>query len=279
MGGLIKIAGVQEIGLVEIIFWRQAVALAVIILWAVFTGGIAMLATQRPKAHAVRSLYGLTGMACNFGAVLLLPLAEAMTISFSAPIFAVVLSVFLLSERVHIWRWGAVAMGFLGVVIITQPGGGSLPLLGALVGMGGAFMSALISIQVRDLTRTEHSLTIVFWFAVVTVICTAPLMFVYGEWHNPRDTALLIGIGLTGTAGQFLITLALRYGKVSSVTVMDYSGLIWATVLGWLLFSQLPTVTTWIGAPMVIGAGLVIAWREQVKARARVTGLHSSAGT
>jgi len=267
MGALIKIAGDHEVSLVEIIFWRQFASVVLILGWVLMTGALSSLASARPKAHAVRSVYGMAGMTLNFGALLLLPLAEAVTLSFSAPIFAVVLSVILLRERVHAWRWGAVAAGFVGVLIIAQPGGGQVPLFGAGVGLAGALMIALISIQVRDLTRTEQSLTIVFWFAAITVLCTLPLLLIFGRAQDPIDWLLLAGIGMAGTVGQVLTTMALRYGNVSSVIVMDYSGLVWATLLGFLLFSTLPSLTTWIGAPLVVGAGLIIAWREQVRSR------------
>jgi len=279
MGALIKAAGVQGANLVEIIFWRQAASVVLILAWVLATGTLSSLATKRPKAHFTRSFYGMVGMTLNFGALLLLPLAEAVTMSFSAPIFAVVLSVLLLGEKVHAWRWGAVAAGFVGVLVIAQPGGDHLPLVGAAAGLAGAFMIALISIHLRDLTRTEQSLTIVFWFGAVTVICALPLMLAMGQAHNGLEWLLLAGIGVAGTIGQILITLALRYGKVSSVIVMDYSGLVWATLLGWLIFSDLPPLTTWIGAPLVVGAGLVIAWREQIRARRKPIEPHPITGT
>lgn len=279
MGALIKVAGNFDIELIEIIFWRQVATVPVVVIWVLSAGGFTMLATRRPGAHVFRSACGLTGMALNFAALLMLPLAEATTLSFSAPIFAVILSVLLLGERVHKWRWGAVAAGFAGVVIIAQPGGGDIPLVGAALGLAGAFMIALIAIQVRDLTRTEHPMTIVFWFSVLSVVCIFPFMLIGEHPHNTAEIGLLAAIGFVGTTGQILITLALRYGNVSSVIVMDYTGLVWATILGWLLFAELPPLTTWIGAPLVIVAGLIIAWREQAKARARIIDLRSSAGT
>ncbi len=279
MAAQIKLAGADGIHLIEMIFWRQAATIPLIAAWALATGSVAQLATARPGAHVVRSLYGMAGMTLNFAALMLLPLAEAVTLSFSAPIFAVVLSVLLLREKVHAWRWGSVAVGFAGVVIITQPGGGELPLFGIALGVAGAIMIALISIHIRGLTRTENSLTIVFWFSVVTVACGLPIIPFVAQAHDTTQWLLLAGIGVSGTIGQILITLALRYGKVSSVIVMDYSGLIWATLLGWLLFATLPPVTTWIGAPLVVAAGLVIAWRERVRAHRNPVDPHPAPGT
>ena len=266
MAALIKLASDGGIHLVELVFWRQLVSLPIFLVWAVASGGLAALATTRPAAHAVRAGYGIVGMVLNFGGVILLPLAEATTLGFTAPIFAVLLSIVLLREAVGRWRWSAVLAGFAGIVIIAQPGNGAIPLTGAAVALGGAFMIALISIQIRDLSRTESPLTIVFWFAAATVAVTlVPVLFVF-EPHSPREWALLLGIGLAGTAGQVLVTLALRYGQVSSVIVMDYSSIVWATLYGWLFFATLPTGALWIGAPIVIASGLVIMWRERLAA-------------
>ena len=268
MAAFIKLASDRGIHLTEIIFWRQFTTLPLILGWVMYTGGLHLLATQRPKAHAVRSVYGVVGMICTFSAVIMLPLAEAQTINFSSAIWAVILSMVLLREKVGIWRVSAVLAGFAGILIIAQPGGDShIPLAGALVALLGAFMIALISIQIRDLGRTDKPYVIVFWFALMSVIVSAPLLPFTMRAHDLHDWLLLLGIGLTGTWGQMLITMALRYGKVSSVIVMDYSAIIWATLLGWLVFGDLPPAATWLGAPLVIAAGVVIAWRERYLAK------------
>lgn len=280
MAALIKLASETGIHIAELLFWRQLVSIPILLGWAMLAGGIVQqLSTRRPKAHGVRALYGIVGMVLNFGGVILLPLAEATTLGFTAPMFAVILSIVLLRESVGIWRWSAVAAGFLGIVIIAQPGGGHLPLYGAAVALGGAFMIALISIQIRDLSRTETPLVIVFWFAAASVVATFPFMLFVHEPLSAHQWMLVIGIGLAGTWGQVMITSALRFGKVSSVIVMDYSSIIWATIYGWLFFSTLPPVTTWIGAPLVILAGLIISWREHVLARRAFVDQRQATGT
>jgi len=280
MAALIKLASQRGMHIAEIIFWRQFVTVPLIAGWAIWAGGLHLLATARPRAHAVRSLYGMLGMVCNFGAVILLPLAEAQTINFSAPIFAVVLSMIILREKVGIWRWSAVLAGFTGIILIAQPGGSApIPTQGALVALGGAFMIALISIQIRDLGKTDKPYVIVFWFAVTSVLVSAPFLPFTMQAHSAEDWLLLLGIGLTGTWGQMLVTMALRFGKVSSVIVMDYSAIIWATALGYLIFFHLPPVTTLLGAPIVIIAGLIIAWRERVLAKKPFTDQRQATGT
>lgn len=279
MAALIKLAAETGIHLAELLFWRQLVSLPILLAWAMLTGGIAQLGTDRPRAHGVRAAYGIVGMVLNFGGVILLPLAEATTLGFTAPMFAVVLSIVLLKESVGVWRWSAVAAGFVGIVIIAQPGGGHLPLMGAAVALGGAFMIALIAIQIRDLSRTETPLVIVFWFSVASLIVTFPFMLWFREPLSAQQWWLVIGIGLAGTWGQVLVTMALRLGKVSSVIVMDYSSIVWATLFGWLFFATLPAVTTWIGAPLVVLAGLIISWREHYLAKRAFVDQRQATGT
>ncbi len=267
MSALIKLASERGIHLLEIMFWRQAITIPIALAWVMATGGIGMLATKRPGTHLIRGIYGSIGMVLNFGAVILLPLAEATTMSFTAPIWAVILSTLLLKEKVGIWRWSAVALGFAGVLVIAQPGSGHIPLVGALVGIGGAFMVALISIQIADLNRTDQPLTIVFYFALFSAPLTAIALPFVATGHDTQGWLLLLGIGLAGAAGQLLLTAALRFGKVASVIVMDYSALFWATLYGSWLFAVLPPTSTWLGVPLIVAAGLVIAWREHRLAR------------
>jgi len=263
MSALIKLASQHGIHLFEIMFWRQFLTLPLIVGYLLATtGNLKSLATQRPGTQVMRGIYGTVGMVLNFGAVILLPLAEATTINFTVPIWAVLLSILLLKEKVGVWRWSAVLLGFAGILVIAQPGGGHFPLYGALVALGGAFMIALISIQVADLNRTDKPLTIVFYFACVTTPITALALPFVMTAHDSTGWLLLLGIGLSGAIGQLLLTAALRFGKVASVIVMDYSGLFWATLYGWWLFDMLPPPSTWLGAPLIVIAGLVIAWRE-----------------
>ena len=272
MAALIKLASQRGIHLMEILFWRQGLTLPLILGWLAYRGQISSLATARPWTHARRAAYGLTGMVLNFGAYILLPLAEATTFGFTAPIFAVILSVILLREKVGRYRWAAVILGFAGVWVTTQPGDGHIPLLGAAVAMGGAFMVALISIQIADLNRTEKPLTIVFWFAAFSAPVAALFLPFVMTAHTASDWGLLLAIALSGSLGQLLLTASLRYGQVASVIVMDYSALMWATLYGWVFWDHLPPGSTWLGAPLIVAAGLVIAWRER-----RLSGLRRTA--
>ncbi|HTK72450.1 MAG TPA: DMT family transporter, partial [Croceibacterium sp.] len=279
MSALIKLAGQHGIHLLEIMFWRQAVAALIMLCWVLPRGGLRSLATERPRTHFLRALYGTIGMLFNFGAVILLPLAEATTMAFTAPIWAVILSTLLLKENVGVWRWSAVLFGFAGVLLIAQPGSGTFPLFGAGVALAGAFMVALISIQIADLNRTDKPLTIVFYFALFSLPMTAVALPFVMTRHAAADWALLFAIGAFGVLGQLLLTAALRFGAVASVIVMDYSSLFWATLYGWLLFTTLPPASTWLGAPLIIAAGLVIAWREHRLSRPTLRDVSRAEGT
>lgn len=258
----VKLVTESGVTLTETLFWRQLPTVPVLLLWFAMRKELGTLKTRRLGAHFRRAALGLLGMFLNFGAVTLLPLAEATTLNFTTAIWAVILSALILRERVGLWRWSAVLLGFAGVIVIAQPGQGNIPLFGAAVALAAAFTIALISIQIRDLSRTEPSLTIVFWFSAFSLPLLALAMPFVATAHTPYQWSLLAGLGLFGLLGQFLLTAALRYGAVASVIVMDYSSLIWATLLGWWVFDRLPPAATWLGAPLIVAAGLVIAWRE-----------------
>lgn len=266
---LVKLTGERDIALSETLFWRQALPTLLIFGWLAARGQLGRLKTQRPWIHARRALIGGTGMFLTLGVVRLLPLAEATVLGFTTPMFAVILAAVLLKEKVGLWRWMAVTVGLLGVLVIAGPDTANLPLYGLMVGIGAAFMVALVTIQVRDLSRTEEPLTVVFYFSAFSAPVLALFLFQTGLSHDLTSWLMLGGIGLTGLFAQITMTASLRYGSVSSVIVVDYVQLAWATFWGWLIFNHLPPASTWIGAPIIIGASLLIIWRERILGKAR----------
>ena len=259
---LVKYTAETGVHFGEILFWRASLTVPILGLWLAARGQLHRLRTRRMPAHLRRAILGMVGMALTFGAPLLLPLAESTTLGFMTPIFAVILSALLLAEKVGPWRWAAVAAGFVGILVITQPGQSHMPTLGVAIGLSGAFMVALISILLRDLGRTDEPVSIVFWFSVWSTLVFALGLPFFVSAHTPAQWSLLVTIGVLGCLAQLLLTASLRFGQVASVIVMDYSALLWATIYGWLIWDRLPPATTWIGAPLVIGAGALIAWRE-----------------
>jgi drug/metabolite transporter (DMT)-like permease len=265
MNVLIKLSEAHGATLGEIMFFRQAGAAVLIAAIIVAGPGLASVRTQRLPAHLLRMAVGLSAMGCTFMAILALPLAESTTIGFTMPIFATILGALVLREPTGWHRWVAVLAGFVGVLIVAQPGGNHFPLWGALFGLSGAFLTACISILLRQISKTDSPLTIVFWFSTLSLV---PLGLIYAFVWQPHDAitwSLLVGVGLLGGVAQLAMTSALRLGPVSVVVPMDYSSLLWATATGWLVFGVLPGLWTWIGAPIIILSGLYIVWREHVR--------------
>ncbi|WP_318293474.1 DMT family transporter [Sphingomonas longa] len=267
MNACIKLGEVHGAKLGELLFFRQAGA-AVLVTAVIASGpGLASIRTQRIGAHIRRAVVGLTGMVFVFSAIMTLPLAEATTLSFSTPIFATILGAIVLGEPTGWRRWAAVLTGFVGVVIVARPGGHALPPIGIAYGLIAAVTTATVFILLRQIGRTERAQTTVWWFSVLSLV---PLSIVYAmtaQAHDATGWAILAATGLFGGAAQLAMTASLRYGSVSLVVPMDYSSLLWATVLGWWLFGTLPGDTTWIGAPIIVASGLYIVWREHLRRR------------
>ena len=267
MNMLIKLCEGRGAAIGEILFFRQFGA-AVLVGAIVLRGpGWRSLRSRRMHAHVLRAVVGLCAMACTFGAILALPLAEATTIGFTMPIFATILGALVLREPTGWHRWAAVAMGFAGVLIVAQPGGGHFSSLGTALGLAGALLTAAVSILLRQIGRTEAAMTTVFWFSTLSLV---PLGLIYAYVAAPHQAdvwLLLISVGLCGGIAQLAMTSALGLGPVSVVVPFDYSALIWATLWGWLVFDTLPGSATWIGAPIIVASGLYIVWREHVRRR------------
>lgn len=265
MAALIKLSEGRGVTLAETMFYRQGVA-AVLMLGFVLAGpGLRSLRTARFAAHVGRTAVGLVGMLATFGAVLLLPLADATTLQFTVPLFGTLLGAVLLREAVGVQRWAAVAVGFVGVLVVTQPGTGALPPAGAAVGLVAAVFVALVAILLRQIGRTESALTTVFWFSALSV---PPLGLAYAfffQRHDAGTWAIMLSVGLVGGLAQLALTAAVRHAPVSAVIPMDYSSLFWGTLYGWALFGTLPGWGTALGAPIIVASGLYIVWRERVR--------------
>lgn len=262
MGALIKLAEQRGAELAELLFFRQAGAIPVVVIWVAIGPGLASLRTRRLSAHATRCAVGLMSMTCMFATLLLLPLAEATTLQFTVPVFATILGAILLGEATGWHRWSAVLIGFVGVLIVAQPGSGHIPLAGAVTGLAAAVLSAAVSILIRRMGSSEPPATIVFYFSLLSMVPLLPAFLWTMGSHAPGTWAMLVGIGLVGALGQLGMTTALSLAPVSVVVPMDYSGLLWATLYGWALFGVLPGLATWVGAPLIIASGLYIVWRE-----------------
>lgn len=274
MAALLKLSAADGVAAPEMVFYRAFFGLPVVIAWVLATqggirGAVAALTPRRPMAHVVRSVIGVSSIFCVFQALSLLPLADATTLSFTAPIFATILSFFLLKEQVGIRRWGAVLVGFLGVLVVTRPGqvDHALPVAGIGFGLLAALLTAGVTITLRQLGRTEHVAAIVFWFFVACSTVGALTLPFVGSWHAPQTFALLVGAGVAGGLGQLFMTSSLQNAPVSVVAPFDYLQIIGAVIFGWWLLHTPPTASTLAGAALISAGGLYTAWREHVRRR------------
>jgi drug/metabolite transporter (DMT)-like permease len=266
----IRLAGTVPIG--EVIFFRAFFALVPLFILALFTvGPSAVIATRRPLMHVMRSIAGVASMFMNFAALKLLPLAELTGLSFVMPIFAVVLASLFLREHVGPYRGAAVVVGFGGVLLMVAPHGdlGHMIAGGFSTGSGlallGAGLAAFVVIFIRQMSLTERSETIVFYFMSITAAVGAVSML----WDRvPLSTAMafwLVLSGLLGGIGQICMTFSYRFAEPSLLAPFDYVAMVWATGLGFLVFDEVPERVVLAGAGVVIASGLFIIWREQRK--------------
>jgi drug/metabolite transporter (DMT)-like permease len=267
MNVTIKLAERSGAALGEILFFRQFGACLLVAAVIAAGPGLRTVATRRLPSHVLRAIVGLTAMTLTFTGIVALTLAEATTINFTVPVFATILGALVLREPTGWHRWAAVATGFVGVLIVAQPGGAHFPLWGAGCALAGALGTATVTILLRQMGRTESALTTVFWFSALSLL---PLSLVYAaaaQPHAPMTWFWLAAIGTLGGLAQIAMTSSLRLGPVAIVVPMDYSSLLWATLFGWLVFDVLPASSTWIGAPLIVASGLYIVWREHVRQR------------
>jgi drug/metabolite transporter (DMT)-like permease len=255
----------------QVVFYRSAFAIVpVVVIYAWRRELEAAIRIGRPFGHAGRGLTAIGGMFCNFSALARLPIVDATAISFAAPLITVAMAALLLKERVRIYRWSAVVVGFLGVLVMLLPHldlGGSTAAsagaaAGAAFGLSGAFFSALSILPTRHLTKSETTSSIVLYFSL---ICTlAGLVTLPFGWNTPTwpELAALIGIGICGGLAHIVLTESYRFAPASLVAPFDYTSMLWALVLGYLAFGEFPTALGFLGAAIIVAAGLFVIWRE-----------------
>ncbi|MGH6960924.1 MAG: DMT family transporter [Dongiaceae bacterium] len=254
----------------QIAFMRYLIGIVVAVAMAARMGGLTTLRTHRPGGHMLRSALNIGTMLTFYYALTRLPLADTIAICYVAPLFMTVLSVLMLGERVGPRRWSAIAIGFAGVLLILQPGGageGTGVSAGALFALSSALLYALTLITSRQLSATESSPTILFYYSIgviVTMGMLMPWMWVMPRW---ADLGVILFVGIAGSFGQFFLNQAFRYGEVSLLAPLDYTGLIWAAGLGFVLWGDFPTVMVLIGATVIVLASLYVARREAILRR------------
>lgn len=256
----------------EVMFARSFLGLVPVLTWLAFRGELAQaFKTQRLGGHFLRSSVGVTSMFLWFGCLALIPLPEALAIGYASPLVTVVFAALFLGETVRIYRWSAVAVGFIGILIILAPrlswgalaGAGTNETIGALAALGSAFTAAAAMVLIRRLITTESTPSIVVYFSLIAsgfALLSLPWGWV---WPNGWEASMLILSGLLGGVGQILMTESYRHADASTIATFDYSGMIWGLLVGYLLFAETADAIVLIGMAIVIAAGLFIIWRER----------------
>lgn len=245
----------------QIVFIRHLLALPMIGVAAVLLRGPAVLRTRHLGTHAVRGLLLVGGAWTFFLGISFLPLAEATSLVFSAPIFITALSVPLLREHVGWRRWAAVAVGFAGVLIVVRPGTAAFQ-PASLVVMLTALIYALIMIGARWIDRREDIWTMMFYVVLFPLLFSALAQPFLWRPPQPGHLPLFLGMAVLGTLGLTLITQAFRMAPAAIVAPFDYTALIWASLFGWLFWGEVPALWTYAGAAVIIASGIYIVLRE-----------------
>lgn len=264
MGLCVKLLG-ERLPSIEIAFFRAMTGLAVV-LPLMAQEGIGLWRTQRLGAHFGRALLGTGGMVCGFYAFTNLPLAEATAISFTKPLFMVVLAALVLHETVRARRWTATAVGFLGVLLMMRPGSEAME-AAALVALLGAAFGALVTIFIKQLVATERKSTIMAYLGLTGMILTGlPMLFV---WVTPNlyEVSLIVLMGLVGSIAQLCLMQAFKLGEASALAPFDYARLPFAAAFGWFFFGELLDGWAIAGVLVIILSSTYIAWREAQLAR------------
>ncbi len=268
LSALVKWTGERGIPVFEIILFRNLFAFVPLGFYIWRTTGFEVLKTRRPFGHLTRSTIGLTGMLCGFSAVQHLPLTEATALQFTSPLFMTALSALLLGEVVGRHRWAAVVVGFIGVLLMARPIPGEMDVTGVTLGILSALGAAGAMVAIRQISDTERGPTIVFYFTLGGVALGLAGSAFHWVTPDPLTLAMLILAGLIGGVGQLLLTEALRNAPIGVVAPFDYTQLVWAALLGLVIWGELPHPLTLVGAVIVAGSGVYILHRELRRFRA-----------
>jgi drug/metabolite transporter (DMT)-like permease len=257
----------------QIMFFRCVVALlpVLVIIW--MRGGFGILRTQQKALHLLRSLMGISAMGLAFYAFSLMPLAEAVSILHTAPLFMTALSVLLLRESVGIRRWSAVLVGFAGMLLVVRPGASMLE-SGSLYMLGAAFLIGCTTIAIRHLSKIDDPVCITFYFTLTGIIVSLLGMFLQG-WTPPPvpDLALLMMVGLLGGLAQYLMTLSYQHLALGIISPLKYLSIVFSGIIAYLVWGEIPDLQSLCGIALIIATGLYTLHRELLRAASSAAAL------
>lgn len=283
MASFIKASGPLPAG--QMVFFRSLFAIAPILAMLAWRRQLSTaFATSRPFSHIARGTIGVCAMGLSFFALTRLPLPEAIILGYAKPLIVVVFSAIFLGEIIRIFRWSAVIVGLLGVVVVSWPkltltnaGLGQAETVGVLAALGSATLAAFAMLLVRKLVKTERTPTIVLWFSLTaTVLSLFSLPFGW-EPMSSQQVVFLVAAGFCGGLGQILLTESYRHAEISTIAPFEYVSMLLAVAVGYLAFSDIPTFETIVGGMIIMAAGIFIIFREhtlgleRAKARKAIT--------
>ena len=267
MALLIKLLG-QRLHVTQILFVRQ-LGMLLLVSPAILRGFPGSLRANRPDLQILRMVFALVAMLGGFTAIIHLPLADATAIFFAKSFFVTIFAVWFLGETVGPYRWGAVAVGFAGVLIMLQPGTAEFSIYG-LASLAGAAGAAAVMIILRIVSQHDSADTILTWSSLGIGLAMALPGIYYWQWPTPSEWGLLAALGVVSYVGQRFNIYAYKHGEASLLASLDYVRLLWATIFGLLVFGHFPGLPTWIGAGIVITAAVFTIYRE-TRRRQRVS--------
>ncbi|GAB4530241.1 MAG: DMT family transporter [Roseibium sp.] len=246
----------------QILFLRNVIALPIAAVVALRMGGPEALRSHRPAAHLLRGTLWLLAAGMFFTSFIYLGLAEATTLIFVMPVFVTAISAVVLREPVGWRRWSAVLVGFLGVLVVVRPGLGSFQAV-SLLPVATALVYALLMLSARWVDPRESVWTMMLYLVGAGALLSSLVMPLVWVPVRTGDLWLFAGIAVFGTVGITLMTQAFRLAPAAVVAPFDYTALLWATLLGWLLWDEFPDGATFVGAAVIIASGIYIVWRER----------------
>jgi drug/metabolite transporter (DMT)-like permease len=247
---------------IEIAFYRNLIGSLpfLFIVYAMDRRDILKLNTK-PLLVGLRAVLGTVSLTITFLAYSLMPLADTTALLFTSSLFIPVLAVIVLKEHVGPYRWFAVLVGFAGVIVMTRPTG-DVYVLGISVALTAAFLHAVLQIILRYLGRYESPETVSFYFFIIGAVVTGAAMPFVAHTPSVSEIPLLLGVGLSGAAAQWMLSTAYRNAPAAVVTVFNYTSIVWATLFGWMIWNEWPVTAVITGAVIVIASNMLIIWRE-----------------
>lgn len=251
----------------QIAFFRAVCATAICLPVVLADAGIAGLRTRQPGAYVLRGLVGCGSIATSFYGVTLMPIADWVALTFMVPLFVAAMSAPMLGESVGWRRWLAILAGFAGILIIVPPTG-TASLWALAVGITAQMLVAFALVLIRRMGSAERTTTIVFYYMVgisMITLVLAPL-----DWRGPQGAQWLwlIAVGLVAGGAHLLITAAYRLAPASVIAPLDYTGIVWAMLIGWFVWTEKPDANLFLGLPLVVGSGLYVVINATRRQRA-----------